>query len=217
MINDDLSQKNHDIFRKNVSLWSTLIRLIDNSHLRSSWFFVLVPMEQFFLRNSNNKTIVSHVSRDGFYGIDQSATSVQGLEYTIHTLWWVECVPGPLKRGQEKCSCPLLIGLERIRNAFLPAFFFRADNIDKAFVRPAVQWWVKCWSSLQRKRGLHPWTRLPWPCSMRKEHRTPLVERPRSGLASQEVAWHRKDLFEEKPDLDATSKKLARGRTFMGP
>ena len=51
--------------------------------------------------------ISSHMSRDGFYGIDQSATSA-GLEYTIRVLWWVECVPGPLKRGQEKCSCPLL-------------------------------------------------------------------------------------------------------------
>ena len=35
--------------------------------------------------------------------------------------------------------------------------------------------------------------------------------------ASQEVTWHHKDLFEENRDLDATSKKLARGRTFMGP
>ena len=51
----------------------------------------------------------------------------------------------------------------------------------------------------------------------KKKHRTPLVERPRSGLALREVAWHHKDLFEEKRNLDATSKKLARGRIFMGP
>ena len=69
---------------------------------------------------------------------------------------------------------------------------FRDGDIDKALVRPAVQWWVKCRSSLQRKKGLRPWTRLPWPCSIRKEHRTPLVERRRSGLTSQEVAEHRK-------------------------
>ena len=35
------------------------------------------------------------------------------------------------------------------------------------------------------KRGLRPWTRLPWSCSIRKEHCTPLVERRRSGPASQ--------------------------------
>ena len=48
------------------------------------------------------------MSRDGFYGIDQSATSAQGPEYTIRARPWMESVPGPLKRGQEKCSCPLL-------------------------------------------------------------------------------------------------------------
>ena len=46
-------------------------------------------------------TLCSHMSRDGFYGIDQSATSAQGLENTIRARWWVESVPGPLKRGQE--------------------------------------------------------------------------------------------------------------------
>ena len=57
---------------------------------------------------SNSHTF--HMSSDGFYGIDQSATSAQGLENTIRARWWVESVPGPLKRGQEKCSCPLLSG-----------------------------------------------------------------------------------------------------------
>ena len=83
------------------------------------------------------RKINSHMSRDGFYGIDQSAMSTQGLENTIRARWWVESVPGPLKRGQEKCSCPLLSGpgthQERL---FARFFFFRDGNIDKAFLPP---------------------------------------------------------------------------------
>ena len=93
--------------------------------------------------------------------------------------------PARLKEGRK--SVPALF--KRAGNAsgtpLCPLFFFRDGNIDKALVRPAVQWWVKGRSSLQRKIGLRPWTRLPWPCSIRKEHRTPLVERRRSGRASQ--------------------------------
>ena len=81
------------------------------------------------------------MSRDGFYGIDQSATSAQGLEYTIRAYGEWNAFPARLTRGQEKCACPLLSGpgthQERLCACFF--FFFRAGNIDKAFVRPAVQ------------------------------------------------------------------------------
>ena len=93
--------------------------------------------------------------------------------------------PARLKEGRKVFLPSFKRAGERIRNASLPAFFFKDGDVDKAFVRPAVQWWVKGRPSLQRKRGLRPWTRLPWPCSIRKEHRPPLVERRRSGRASQ--------------------------------
>ena len=64
------------------------------------------------------------MSRDGFYGIDQSETSAQGPEYTIRARPWMESVPGPLKRGQEKCSCPLLSGPGTNQELLFARFFF---------------------------------------------------------------------------------------------
>ena len=84
------------------------------------------------------------MSRDGFYGIDQSATSAQGPEYTIRARPWMESVPGPLKRGQEKCSCPLLSGPGTNQERLFARFFFQRkrtaavlddeviDEVDKA-------------------------------------------------------------------------------------
>ena len=50
------------------------------------------------------------------------------------------------------------------------------------------------------KRGLRPWTRLPWSCSIRKNT-------ARHSSNDEEVAKHRKDHVEEKRDLNATSKE----------
>ena len=48
----------------------------------------------------------SNMSRDGFGDIDQSATTVPRQECAIRARPCVECVPNPLKRGQE---IPVLI------------------------------------------------------------------------------------------------------------
>ena len=126
------------------------------------------------------------MSHNGFYGIDQSATSAQGQEYTIPTRWSVECVPGLLnKRGQEKCSCPLLSGLGTHQERLLPAFFFQRWQYLLGQCSTCSSVTSKCRSGLQGKRDLRPLTRIPWPCSIRKEHCTLLTERRRSGLASQ--------------------------------
>ena len=74
------------------------------------------------------------MSRDGFYDIDQSATSAQGLENTIRARWWVESVPGPLKRGQEKCSCPLLSGPGTHQERLFARFSFEMAVL----IKPAV-------------------------------------------------------------------------------
>ena len=97
------------------------------------------------------------MSRDGCYGTDhdQSATSAQGLENTIRARWWVESVPGPLKRRQEKRSCPLLSGPGTHQERLLARFFFRDGNIDKAFVRPAVQWRVSVDRAYNEKEVSH--------------------------------------------------------------
>ena len=78
----------------------------------------------------------SHMSRDGFYGIDQSATSAQGPEYTIRARPWMESVPGPLKRGQEKCSCPLLSGPGTNQERLFARFFLEMarPSFELAFI-----------------------------------------------------------------------------------
>ena len=80
----------------------------------------------------------SHMSCDGFYGIDQSATSAQWLEYTIRARWSVEVVPGAFGRAGKV----FLPSLKRAGNAqgtpFRPAFF-RDGNIGKAYAPLAVQ------------------------------------------------------------------------------
>ena len=79
-----------------------------------------------------------------------------------------------LKRGQEKCSCTLLSGPG---TPFRP-LFFRDGNIDKALLPPADR------ASNERKCASVDEASI-WSCSIRKEPNTPLVERRRSGPASQ--------------------------------
>ena len=64
----------------------------------------------------------------------------------------MQSVPGPLKRGQEKCSCPLLSGPGTHQESLFARFFFRDGNIDKVFVRPAVQWRVNVDRASNEKR-----------------------------------------------------------------
>ena len=45
------------------------------------------PRSQFGAKLCEYVPLYSHMSRDGFYGINQSATSAQGLEYTIRAVW----------------------------------------------------------------------------------------------------------------------------------
>ena len=119
--NSNLSM--HSIFQvqKESPLW--LHQCTQYSNIEVPWW---VADEQIHSseRSKGKGKGFSHMSRDGFYGIDQSATSAQGPEYTIRARPWMESVPGPLKRGQEKCSCPLLSGPGTNQERLFARFFF---------------------------------------------------------------------------------------------
>ena len=96
--------------------------------------------------------------------------------------------------GQEKCSCPLFKRAGNADQERLFAHFFLEMAI---LARPMfdLQFSDEYMSiKHHQKRGLRQWTRLLWPCSIRKKYHTPLVEPRRSGLAVQrslrrEATW----------------------------
>ena len=62
------------------------------------------------------------MSRDGFYGIDQSATLHKGRNTPYMPGDELNAFPACLKEGRKSVPT-LLAGRERIRNAFCPVFF----------------------------------------------------------------------------------------------